>query len=369
MKIPLVDLKSQYISIKPEIDEAIQKILDNTSFIMGSPVEDFEKNLAEFCNCQKAIGTSSGTSALFLALKAYGIKKGDEVITVPNSFIATAEAIVHCGATPVFVDINEKTMLIDVSKINEKITSRTKAIIPVHLYGQICDMDPLMEIAKENGLAVIEDAAQAIGATYKGRTIPISETATFSFFPAKNLGAYGDAGGVVTNNSEIADKIFKLRNHGRVRKYESDSIGYGARLDALQAAVLNVKLNHLSGWLQKRRDNAAKYSQSLQDVEGVRITHEEDYGEKTYYMYVIRTNRRNELFEKLKEKEIACGIHYPVPLHLQTALSFLGYQVGDFPVTEKASREILSIPMFPELSSEQIEKVSSSIKEVMKNDS
>ena len=363
MKIPLVDLNRQYISIKEEIDSSIKRILDNTSFILGKEVEDFENNLAKFCECDYAVGVSSGSSALFLSLKAYGIKEGDEVITVPNSFIATVEAIIHCGAKPVFVDINEDTMLMDISKIEEKITSKTKAILPVHLYGQICDMDSILEIAKKHNLKVIEDAAQAIGAEYKGKKLPISETAIFSFFPAKNLGCYGDGGAVITNNKEIAEKIFKLRNHGKETKYESKILGYGERLDALQAAILNVKLNHLKEWTRKRRENASSYSEFLKDV--IKIPFEEENCKGVYYMYEIRTKDREKLKDLLKENNIDTGIHFPIPLHLQPSLNFLGYKEGDFPVTEKVSKEILSLPIFPELEEEEIKFICDKIKDFL----
>ena len=367
MKIPLVDLKLQYLDIKEEIDKVIQGILDNTSFIMGKPVKQFEENLAKFCSCKHAIGVSSGSSALFLALKAYGIKEGDEVITVPNSFIATAEAIIQCGAKPVFVDIEKKTMLIDVNKVEEKITAKTKAIIPVHLYGQICDMDPLINIAKKHNLAIIEDAAQAIDAEYKELKLPVFETAIFSFFPAKNLGCYGDGGAVVTKDDKIAKLVSKLRDHGRISKYESDIIGYGERLDALQAAILDVKLKYLKTWTEKRQKNAYLYNELLDGSSNIKVPFEEDYSRHVYYMYEIKTDKRDELMEFLKEKNISCGIHYPIPLHLQPSLKFLGYKEGDFPVVEKISKEILSLPMYPELTKEQIEYVAENISKFFSN--
>ena len=366
MKIPLVDLKVQYLSIKKEIDSAIQGIIDNTSFIMGAPVKNFEENLAKFCSCKYAVGVSSGTSALFLALKAYGIKEGDEVITVPNSFIATAEAIMQCGAKPVFVDVDDRAMLIDVKKIEKAITPKTKAIIPVHLYGQICDMEPIINIAKKHNLIILEDAAQAIDAECSGRKIPVHETAIFSFFPAKNLGCYGDGGAVVTNNDEIARLVSKLRDHGRVSKYDSDMIGYGERLDALQAAILDSKLKHLHEWTNKRRQHARKYNELLKEIKEITMPFEDKHSKHVYYMYVIRTKKRDELMSFLKKNEISTGIHYPVPLHTQMALKELGYKLGDFPVSEKAAKEIVSIPMYPELSDEQIKCVADNIKEFFK---
>ncbi|MBW2990857.1 DegT/DnrJ/EryC1/StrS family aminotransferase [Candidatus Woesearchaeota archaeon] len=368
MKIPLVDLKAQYLAIRNEIDSAIQEIIDNTSFIMGPPVKRFEQSLAKFCECRHAVGVGSGSSALFLALKAYDIKKGDEVITVPNSFIATAEAVVQAGATPVFVDVDEKTMLMDPSRLEAAITKKTRAIIPVHLYGQICDMDLIIKMAEKHNLIILEDAAQAIDAEYKGKKIPVHKTAIFSFFPAKNLGAYGDGGAVVTHDNAVAQKVAKLRDHGRTSKYESDIIGYGERLDALQAAILDVKLKHLPEWTRKRGESAAKYTELLKDVKQVEPPFEEKHSKHVYYMYEIRVKnkKRDELMSFLKEKNIFAGIHYPVPLHVQQSLAYLGYKKGDFPVTEKAADEILSLPMYPELTEEQIKLVVAGIKEFFK---
>lgn len=366
MSIPLVDLKAQYKGIKIQIDSVIREVLDKSSFIMGQYVERFEKNLAEFCDCKYAIGVSSGTSALFLVLKAYGISEGDEVITVPNTFIATVEAIVHCGAKPVFVDIEEKTMLIDPKKLEQKITKNTKAIIPVHLYGQTCDMEPIIQIAKKHKLVIIEDAAQAIDAEYENKKIPIYETATLSFFPAKNLGCYGDGGAVITKNEQIAKKVSKLRDHGRINKYESDILGYGERLDSIQAAILDVKLKHLKDWTGKRRENARIYNQQLKEIKEIQIPFEQKKSKHVYYMYEIRAKDRDNLINFLESKEIHAGIHYPVPLHIQRALAFLGYTWGDFPITEKAAKEILSLPMFPELEQQQINFICSIIKEFYK---
>jgi dTDP-4-amino-4,6-dideoxygalactose transaminase len=360
--IPLVDLKKQYLSIKREIDSAIQNTIENATFIMGVPVREFEENLAKFCGCEYALGVSSGSSALFLALKAYGIKEGDEVITVPNSFIATVESIIQCGGKPVFVDVDENTMLMDTTKLEERISSKTKAIIPVHLCGQICEMDPIINIAKKHGLIILEDAAQAIDAEYKNRKLPIYETAILSFFPAKNLGGYGDGGAVVTNNRSVAEMVCKLRDHGRIDKYESDVVGYGERLDALQAAILGVKLKYVKEWSEKRRKNACKYDELLKNLEEISIPSTRKYSTDVYYLYVIRTTKRDELVSFLKEQGIATGIHYPIPLHLQPSLKFLGYKERDFPVTEKLAKEILSIPMYPELTEKEIEFICKKIK-------
>jgi dTDP-4-amino-4,6-dideoxygalactose transaminase len=367
MKIPLVDLKINYLSIKPEIDQAIQHILDTTQFINGAPVENFEKELAEFCNCKHVIGVSSGSSALFLALKAYGIKEGDEVITVPNSFIATTEAIVQCGATPVFVDVKEDTMLMDPAKIEPAITEKTKAILPVHLYGQICAMDEIIEIAKKHNLFILEDAAQAIDAEYKGRKLPIHETVTFSFFPAKNLGCFGDGGAIGTNNEKVAMMVSKLKDHGRISKYESDVIGYGERLDALQAAVLSVKLKYLKSYSERRKNNANKYNKLLKTIPEITLPTKKEYSKHVYYMYEIKVvaKDRDNIIKKLKERKIFTGVHYPLPLHLQPALEYLGYKEGSFPIAEKSAKEIISIPMFPELTDEQINYVVDNLKEIV----
>ena len=364
MMIPFVDLKAQYDSIKDEIDEAIQKVLNNTSFIMGEELKKFEEEFASFCNTKFAIGVANGSDALILALKACGISKGDEVITVPHTFIATTEAITHVGGKIIFVDINPKTYTIDVSKIEEKISNKTRAIIPVHLYGQPADMDPIMELAKKYNLKIIEDAAQAHGAEYKGEKVgSIGDAGCFSFYPAKNLGAYGDAGMVVTNNEGIAEGIKLLRNHGRItKKYEHDIEGYSSRLDNLQAAILRVKLSHLNKWNESRRKNAQKYNELLNDIDGIFTPYEADYAKHVYHLYVIRTENRDKLREELRSKDIATGIHYPIPLHLQAAYKYLGYEYGDFPVTEECSQEILSLPMFTELSEDQIEEIVKLIK-------
>jgi len=364
--IPFVDLKAQYDSIKDEIDEAIQNVINNTSFIMGDELNKFEVEFAQFCNVKYSIGVANGSDALILSLRACGIGEGDEVITVPHTFISTAEAISNVGGKVVFVDIDSKTYTMDVSKIEEKINKKTKAIIPVHLYGQPADMDPIMKLAKKYNLKVIEDAAQAHGAEYKGKKVgSIGDVGCFSFYPGKNLGAYGDAGMVVTNNEKIAEGIKLLRNHGRItKKYEHDIEGYSSRLDNLQAAILRVKLSHLNKWNDMRRRNAKKYNELLNNIGGITTPYEADYAKHVYHLYVIRVEkeRRDKLREELKSKGVATGIHYPIPLHLQPAYRYLGYKRGDFPVTEKASQEILSLPMFAELKDKQIEKIVKMIK-------
>ena len=365
MQVPFVDLKRQYQDIKEEIDDAVQNVLDNTAFIMGENVKNFENNFAKFCDVKHAVGVSSGTSALYLALLAAGIKKGDEVITVPNTFIATAEAISHVGADVKFTTIDRETYNLDVSQI--KVTKKTKAVIPVHLYGQMAEMNELMELAEDHDLKIIEDAAQAHGAEYKGRKAgTLGHLACFSFYPGKNLGAYGDAGMVVTDNDEVAEKVRLLRNHGRSEKYLHKVVGFNHRIDALQCAVLNVKLKHLDAWTNARRRNAKLYDKLLKGLNVVTPV-EKEYCKHVYHLYVIRTKNRDTLREHLKEQGISTGIHYPIPLHLQPAYSHLNHKKGDFPLTEKYSQEILSLPMFAELTKKEIEHIVEKIKYISVN--
>ena len=362
MKIPLVDLKAQYLSIKKEIDEAMQRVIDNTAFIMGEEVKCFEEGFARYCDVKYAVGTSSGTTALHLALIACGVGTGDEVITTPGTFIATAEAISQCGARVVFVDIDEKNYNLNPEKIEAVITPRTKAIVPVHLYGQPADLAPIISIAKEHNLKVIEDAAQAHGAEYRGQRVGgMGDVGCFSFYPGKNLGAFGDAGMIVTNNDEIAKKAGMLRNHGRSAKYEHLVEGYNYRIDALQAAILGAKLKRLDEWTDKRRRNANLYNELVQDLDVI-VPKEMDYAKHVYHLYVIRTAKRDELRDLLESNGISTGIHYPIPLHLQKAYEYLGHQVGDFPSAERCADEVLSLPMYPELTEEQIEYITKAIK-------
>jgi dTDP-4-amino-4,6-dideoxygalactose transaminase len=360
--IPLVDLKAQYISIKDEIDEAIRRVIDNTAFIGGSEVSSFEREYAEYCGARHAIGVSSGTEALRLALIACGVGEGHEVITAPSTFIATVEAIAGVGAKPVFVDVEEATNNIDPKLIEAAITSRTRAIIPVHLYGYPVDMDPILAIARKHGLKVIEDAAQAHGAMYKGQRIGgFGDVACFSFYPGKNLGAYGDAGGVVTNDDRIAEEISLLKDHGRTDKYEHKALGFNSRLDSIQAAILRAKLPHMKEWTEKRRAAAAIYGELLQDA-GVDLPVEQSGFKPVYHLYVVRSERRDELQDALKKAGVATGVHYPIPLHLQPALKHLGHSAGDFPVSEKIAKTCLSLPMYPELTEEQAQTVATELK-------
>lgn len=363
MTIPLVDLKAQYQTIKPEIDAAMQRVVNNTSFILGKEVAEFEKNFAAFCSAQYCVGTDSGTAALHLALLICGVKPGDEVITTTHTFIATAEVISLIGAKPVLVDIDPRTYNIDPNKIEPAITPRTRAIIPVHLYGQPAEMDAILEIARKHNLRVIEDAAQAHGAEYRGkRAGTMGDVACFSFYPGKNLGAYGDAGALVTNDAALADHARMLRDHGRSEKYAHKLVGYGYRLDALQAAILGAKLPHLDAWNARRRDIADYYTELLTNTDII-PPYVPPQIKPVYHIYCIRTKNRDGLQKHLKERGIETGIHYPIPLHLQPVYQNLGYNLGDFPHAEKAAREILSLPMYPELTYAQVQQIVDVVKE------
>jgi dTDP-4-amino-4,6-dideoxygalactose transaminase len=359
--IPFVDLKAQYLSIKDEMTGAIARVLEGCQYILGEEVESFEREFAAYCQAEHAIGVNSGTSALHLSLLAAGVKEGDEVITVSFTFVSTASAICYAGARPVFVDITPGCYTMEPSHIEHSITSRTKAIIPVHLYGQCADMEPIMEIAREYGLAVIEDAAQAHGADYKGRRAgSLSDLACFSFYPGKNLGAVGEGGAVVTNNSEYAEKMRVLRDHGQSRKYRHDVLGYNYRLETIQGAALRVKLRHLDDWNRARREHAFKYRSLLADA-GVRLLEEKAYGRPVYHIFPVFTADRDRLQQHLASQGIATGVHYPVPVHLQKAFGDSSYSEGSLPHTERASRETLSLPMFAELSDDAISAVADSI--------
>ncbi len=363
MNVPFLDLKIQYNAIKEEIALALRNVLDSTAFAGGPFVEKFQKDFASFCRSEFAVGVGSGTDALWVTLMCLGIGKGDEVITTPNTFIATAEAITFCGAKPVFVDIDEQTYNINPDLLKRAITSKTKAIIPVHLFGQPADMDPIVKIAREHGLFVIEDACQAHGAEYKGRRVgSIGHAGCFSFYPGKNLGAYGEAGAVITNDHELAEKIKRFRDHGQAKKYYHSMIGWNARMDGFQGAVLSVKLKHISEWNEARRKNAKRYNELLAAVEEITMPIEAEYAKHVYHIYAIRTKKRDALMSALAEKNISCGIHYPIPLHLQEAYRFLGYTQGSFPIAEKCAKEILSLPMFSELTGDQITAVVKEIK-------
>ncbi len=367
MSIPLVDLHAQYVPLKDEIFAGMEKVFESMHLFLGENVQALEKEFAEFCGAKYGLGVSDGTAALQILLRAMGIGPGDEVITVSHTFIATAEAIVLAGATPVFVDIAEDTLLMDVSKVEEKITPRTKAILPVHLYGQMVDMDPLLKIAARHGVKVIEDSAQAHGATYKAcRAGSLSDGSGFSFYYSKNLGALGEGGFITTSDPEIYRKARMIRDHGSERRYYHDEIGFNGRLDEIQAVVLRAKLPHLMEYNQLRRQHAMRY-QELFAGTPVITPIEKPENQHIYHMYVVQVPRRDELQAYLKECGIGTGIHYPVPIHLQNSMKSYGGKKGDFPVTEKVVDRILSLPLYPELTDEAIQTVAASVKEFYKS--
>ncbi len=392
MNIPLIDLKAQYDSLADKLSEATLGVLSSANYIMGKTVLDFEKEFANYIGVKHAISVGNGTDALVLALKAMGIGEGDEVITTPFTFFATAEAISAVGATPIFVDVNKDTFNIDTTKIEEKITSKTKAIMPVHIFGQSADMDEVNEIAKKHNLMVIEDACQAIGGKYKGRKIgSLGDVACFSFFPTKNLGCAGDGGMIVTDNDEIATIARALRTHGSGEngqraynllnnieeevkqaegandtvynplKYYNYLIGYNTRLDAIQAAILDVKIKEIDNWNAKRREIVKAYNEALQNNDLVTPV-AKDYVEHVYHMYILQSENREEVLGKLKEAGIATGVYYPVPLHLQKVYKNLGYKEGDMPVAEYLSKRTFAIPVYPELTKEQVDYIISKLK-------
>ena len=357
MTVPFLDLKAQYASIKKEVDEAVLKVLASTTYVLGPEVEAFEKEFAARHNVKHAVAVNTGTSALHVALLAAGVKEGDEVITVAMTFIATVSAIRYTGATPVFVDVDPVTCTMDVSQIEAKITPRTRAIMPVHLYGQPADMDPIMEIAKRRRLIVIEDAAQAHAAEYKGRRVGgIGHVAGFSFYPGKNLGAYGEAGIATTNDDKYAHTMRLLRDWGQEKKYYHDLHAFNYRMDAIQGAILRVKLRQLEKWTDARRAHAKRYDELL-GKSGIKHATEAKGRKHVYHIYSVFHEKRSELQAALQAAGIHTGIHYPIPVHLQRAYGDLGYNVGDLPVTETIALEQLSLPMFPELTDEQISRV------------
>ena len=363
MKVPFLNLKAQYDAIADEVELSIKQVLSSCAFSGGPYVEKFEEEFAQFCGSRYAIGVGSGTEALWLALVALGVGAGDEVITAPNSFIATAEAITLCGATPVFVDIDETSFTMDPALLAEAITPRTRVIIPVHLYGQTADMDAIAAIANKHGISILEDACQAHGAEYKGRrTGCLGDAACFSFYPGKNLGAYGEAGGVVTNDERLAGTIRMLRDHGQSRKYYHQVVGMNGRMDGIQGAVLSAKLKHLHSWNEVRRLHAASYQGLLEAVPGITVSKEMPYARHVYHVFAVRSPEREGLKQALSNSGIECGVHYPVPIHLQQAYAFRGEGVGSFPVAERVATELLSLPMFPELTTEQVSFICGEIK-------
>lgn len=362
MKITSLDLSRQYESIRDEVNRAVLEVLKSQSFVLGPFVESFEDSIAKYCCVKHAVGVSSGTDAILLALMACGIKNGDEVITTPFTFFATAGSIVRLGAIPVFVDIDPSAYNIDANKIASVVSNKTKAIMPVHLYGQCADMDAILEIARAHGLMVIEDAAQAIGAVYKGKNAgTMGDMGCFSFYPTKNLGGCGDGGLVTTNDDALAKFIKILRVHGSEPKYYHSHIGINGRLDAIQAATLSVKLEYLNDWSESRRYVASYYSEHLVGLP-IRLPKVESYNTHIFHQYVIATSQRDEIIQYLKQQGIETAIYYPVPLHLQKCFEYLGYKEGDFPESEKASRETVALPIFPEITRKEQDYVIGCIK-------
>lgn len=355
--IPFVDLRAQYRCIKKEVDEAVLRVLESSQFILGDEVKAFEQEFTAYCGAQHGIAVNSGTSALHLALLAAGTGPGDEVITVPFTFVATVAAIGYTGARPVFVDIDPESYTMDVTQVEQKITERTKAIIPVHLYGQSADLDPVLALARRHDLVVIEDAAQAHGAEYRGRRVGgIAHLGCFSFYPGKNLGAFGEGGMVVTNDPAYAKRIRSLRDWGQEQKYHHKYRGYNYRMDGIQGAILRVKLRHLEAWTEARRSLAERYN-ALLACAGIHTPVARSYGRHVYHIYAVRIPHRDAIQQRLRQQEIHTGIHYPIPVHLQEAYSDLGYTTGDFPRSERIATEVLSLPMFAELTPGQQDQV------------
>jgi dTDP-4-amino-4,6-dideoxygalactose transaminase len=364
MNVPFLDLKTHHAPMLAEINRAIQDVIEENTFAGGPHVAAFESDFATYCGSKHAIGVGSGTEALWLSLLAVGVGPGDEVITVPSTFMATAEAITYCGATPVFVDVDEKTYTMDPTRLRETITSKTKAIIPVHLFGQPVDMDPILEVARSNRLFVIEDACQAHGAEYKGRKVgTLGDAAAFSFYPGKNLGAFGEAGAVVTNSAKLEEKVRILRDHGQERKYYHAMVGWNGRMDGIQGAVLRIKLRYLERGNQLRRSHAEYYDRAFGGMEEIATPVRAARVLPVYHIYAIRVPDRDDFMRRLTERGIGCGIHYPVPVHLQEAYRGLGYKRGAFPVAERCADEFVSLPMFPELTAVQLESVVHAVKE------
>lgn len=366
MKVPFLDLHAHHEPIRPQLDEVIHRVIESGAFAGGPFVDRFEEDFAAYCECRYAIGVGSGTEALWLSLLGLDIGAGDEVITVPNSFMATAEAITYCGARPVFVDVDECTYTMNPEALERAITPKTKAIIPVHLFGQSADMEPIQEVAREHGLHIIEDACQAHGGRYKGqRTGSMGNAGCFSFYPGKNLGAFGEAGAVVTNDPNLNEKIRVLRDHGQFRKYHHSRVGWNCRMDGIQAGVLRVKLATLENDNLRRHAHAAHYSRELGEIPGVLTPLHAAYAQHVYHIYAIRVKERDRVMKFLAQKQIGCAVHYPIAIHLQEAYRSLGYKEGSFPIAEHCAREFISLPMYPELTHEQVEHVVESLNEAI----
>jgi dTDP-4-amino-4,6-dideoxygalactose transaminase len=366
MKVPFLDLQAHHAPLMDKFTRAIREVVDSSAFAGGPFVEKFEEEFAAFCGSSYAIAVGNGTDALWLTLLALGIGEGDEVITVPNTFIATAEAITYCKARPVFVDVDQDTFTMNPAELEKSLTKRTKAIIPVHLFGQPANMDPILDFARANGLFVVEDAAQAHGAEYKGRKAgTMGDAGSFSFYPGKNLGAFGEAGAVVTNDPELRKQIQMLRDHGQSQKYYHTLMGWNCRMDGIQAAILSIKLRHLDEANALRRKHALEYNQAFAGMDEVLTPFEAKYAHHVYHVYAVRLQERDAALRNLQENGVGCAVHYPVPIHLQQAGRNLGYTKGAFPIAETLANQFLSLPMFPELTTEQIEYVADCVSEAV----
>jgi dTDP-4-amino-4,6-dideoxygalactose transaminase len=368
MQVPFLNLRAPHDLLRSEINAAIQEVIDSNAFAGGPFVTKFEEDFARFCDTKYSIGVGNGTDALWFILLALGVGPGDEVITTPSTFMATAEAISYCGARPVFVDIESETYNLDPALIEKAITKKTKAIMPVHLFGQCADMDPIMEVAGKHGLPVVEDACQAHGAEYKGRQAgSIGVAAAFSFYPGKNLGAMGEAGGITTNDAKLRETMMTLRDHGQAKKYHHSMIGWNGRMDGIQGAVLRIKLKHLAGWNESRRKHAQRYHDLLGHTPGLVLPKAAKDRKHVYHVYAVRVKDRDAKLKRLGERGISCGIHYPIPVHLQEAYRSLGQGPGSFPVAERCAEEFLSLPMFPELSEEQLQTVAAEVRQTFED--
>jgi dTDP-4-amino-4,6-dideoxygalactose transaminase len=365
VQVPLGDLKSQYKLLKDEILSSLNEVAESTAYVLGPKVAAFEKDFAAYAGTKHCVGVNSGTSALHLALICAGVGAGDEVISVPMTFIATSWAISYAGATPVYVDVDPDTATMDASQVEKKITRKTKALLPVHLYGQPADMEPLLDISKRHGIPIVEDVAQAHGATYRGRKVgAMGQTGCFSFYPGKNLGAYGEAGAIVTDDDEIAARMRRLRDHAQAQRYHHDEIGFNYRMDGFQGAVLGIKLKHLEAWTNARIKLAEKYLEMLSDLPLELPVHKGDR-RHVWHLFVVRHPKRDRIREELEKRGIQTGLHYPIPLHLQKAYRHLGYREGDFPVAERIGCECFTLPLFPEMTAEQQAAVVGALEEVL----
>jgi dTDP-4-amino-4,6-dideoxygalactose transaminase len=363
LPVPYLDLSLQVRLLRPELDAAIARALDRCTFCLGPDVAEFERAFAAYCGASHAVGFNSGTSALHVAMRLLNVGPGDEVITTPFTFVATSWAIVYVGARPVYVDIDPATFNLDATRVEVAITSRTKAVMPVHLYGHPADLDPLLEICRRHGLPLVEDAAQAHGALYRGRHVgPLGRLGVFSYYPAKNLGAFGEGGALVTNEADLAARARALREHGSTARYQHDEVGYNYRMEGIQGAVLGVKLKHLADWVAARRRVAERYTELLADTP-LRLPREADYARSAWHLYTVRHPERDALKRHLETHCIGSAIHYPIPLHLQRCFAYLGYRSGDFPEAERAARECLCLPIYPELTAAQLERVAAVVRQ------